>query len=348
MNVPFSHPSGGKAQKDGRKVRSCDEGTFTPSTTADDRGSAPPSVLRTPPESLPCMNQSGYGRMINVSSGGGSFSDKIPGPPAYGAARAGLNALTVAASRVAEGDAEVNAVRPGRVRTDAPTWTVPPLRSATEGQARSYGRLRRPDGDSTASCCQTAGSFPGEREEETAGRGLAMLSASGWAGPATGGRFDVVPRVSRVGWIRWALGRAAARDRDRRLRSASCVSSAPGCVSRMTPAAEGRGWPGPGACGYTPPHPGTDPAGTSPVRRTGHHRRASRKNRRLPGGLAGSDRPRSACAPLDPGGRGPHSPARAVVLAVPGAAARQARWYRGAAPHAVGHEPGRAGSASSS
>ena len=125
------------------------------------------------------MNQSGYGRMINVSSGGGSFSDKIPGPPAYGAARAGLNALTVAASRVAEGDAEVNAVRPGRVRTDAPTWTVPPLRSATEGQARSCGRLRRPDGDSTASCCQTAGSFPGEREEETAGRGLAMLSASG-------------------------------------------------------------------------------------------------------------------------------------------------------------------------
>ena len=32
------------------------------------------------------MNQSGYGRMINVSSGGGSFSDKIPGPSAYGAA----------------------------------------------------------------------------------------------------------------------------------------------------------------------------------------------------------------------------------------------------------------------
>ena len=29
MNVPFSHPSGGRAQKDGRKVRWCCQGTFT-------------------------------------------------------------------------------------------------------------------------------------------------------------------------------------------------------------------------------------------------------------------------------------------------------------------------------
>ena len=33
MNVPFSHPSGGRAQKDGRKVRWCCEGTFTLSRT---------------------------------------------------------------------------------------------------------------------------------------------------------------------------------------------------------------------------------------------------------------------------------------------------------------------------
>ena len=36
-NVPFSHPSEGRAQKDGRKVRSRWEGTFTSSTTVDDR-----------------------------------------------------------------------------------------------------------------------------------------------------------------------------------------------------------------------------------------------------------------------------------------------------------------------
>ena len=44
-NVPFSHPSGGKAQKDGRKVRSRDEGTFTSSTMVDVRR-APPGALR--------------------------------------------------------------------------------------------------------------------------------------------------------------------------------------------------------------------------------------------------------------------------------------------------------------
>lgn len=32
LNVPFSHPSEGGGQKDARKVRSCDEGTFTSST----------------------------------------------------------------------------------------------------------------------------------------------------------------------------------------------------------------------------------------------------------------------------------------------------------------------------
>ena len=41
VNVPFSHPSGGRAQKDGRKVRSCDEGTFTSSTAVDIRRGPP-------------------------------------------------------------------------------------------------------------------------------------------------------------------------------------------------------------------------------------------------------------------------------------------------------------------
>ena len=37
MNVLFSHPSELYPQKDGRKVRSCDEGTFTSSTAVDSR-----------------------------------------------------------------------------------------------------------------------------------------------------------------------------------------------------------------------------------------------------------------------------------------------------------------------
>ena len=49
VNVPFSHPSELYPQKDGRKVRSRDEGTFTSSTTADDRAAtrpAPPAPRR--------------------------------------------------------------------------------------------------------------------------------------------------------------------------------------------------------------------------------------------------------------------------------------------------------------
>ena len=43
VNVPFSHPSDLYPQKNGRKVRSRDEGTFTSSTVVDDRR-APPSA----------------------------------------------------------------------------------------------------------------------------------------------------------------------------------------------------------------------------------------------------------------------------------------------------------------
>ena len=39
MDVLFSHPSELRPQKDGRKVRPRDEGTFTSSTAADDQGS---------------------------------------------------------------------------------------------------------------------------------------------------------------------------------------------------------------------------------------------------------------------------------------------------------------------
>ncbi|RJF44701.1 SDR family NAD(P)-dependent oxidoreductase [Actinomyces sp. 2119] len=69
-------------------------------------------------EFLPKMNRRGQGRIINVSSGYGTFSDRISGPAAYGISKAALNALTVVASQEAEGNVEVNAVCPGWVRTD--------------------------------------------------------------------------------------------------------------------------------------------------------------------------------------------------------------------------------------
>ena len=50
MNVPFSHPSGGRGQKDGRKVRWCWEGTFTFRCAPGGRsGAAPVRACLCPP-----------------------------------------------------------------------------------------------------------------------------------------------------------------------------------------------------------------------------------------------------------------------------------------------------------
>ncbi len=66
---------------------------------------------------LPFMTSEGYGRVVNVSSGWGLFSEGLGGPGAYGVAKAALNALTFrAASEVGEG-VKINAVCPGWVRT---------------------------------------------------------------------------------------------------------------------------------------------------------------------------------------------------------------------------------------
>jgi NAD(P)-dependent dehydrogenase (short-subunit alcohol dehydrogenase family) len=63
------------------------------------------------------MERQGYGRIVNVSSGWGSFSEGLGGPGVYGIAKASLNALTVAAAREAPEGVKVNAMCPGWVRT---------------------------------------------------------------------------------------------------------------------------------------------------------------------------------------------------------------------------------------
>ncbi len=65
----------------------------------------------------PHMVEQGYGRVVNVSSGWGAFSDGVSGPGAYGVAKAALNALTVAAARTLPNSVKVNAMCPGWVRT---------------------------------------------------------------------------------------------------------------------------------------------------------------------------------------------------------------------------------------
>lgn len=68
---------------------------------------------------VPPMAERGWGRVVNVSSGTGSFAIGIAAQcPAYSVSKAALNALTVALAKETEGSGVlVNAVNPGLVRT---------------------------------------------------------------------------------------------------------------------------------------------------------------------------------------------------------------------------------------
>ena len=68
---------------------------------------------------VPGMVERGYGRVVNVSSGGGSFGEgsMMAGHAAYAVTKAALNALTVVTAEIVTGDVKVNAVCPGWVRT---------------------------------------------------------------------------------------------------------------------------------------------------------------------------------------------------------------------------------------
>ena len=66
---------------------------------------------------VPTMVRRGYGRVVNVSSGGGSFGEGL-GPAAYAVSKAALNVPTVKVAQAVRGDVKVNAMCPGWVRTD--------------------------------------------------------------------------------------------------------------------------------------------------------------------------------------------------------------------------------------
>ncbi len=66
---------------------------------------------------VPGMLQRGYGRVVNVSSGWGSFAEGMAGPAAYAVSKAALNALTLSLAHSVRGDVKVNACCPGWVKT---------------------------------------------------------------------------------------------------------------------------------------------------------------------------------------------------------------------------------------
>ena len=65
----------------------------------------------------PGMITRGYGRIVNVSSGWGSFAQGLGGPGMYGVTKAALNALTLRLARDLPASIKSNAMDPGWVRT---------------------------------------------------------------------------------------------------------------------------------------------------------------------------------------------------------------------------------------
>ena len=66
---------------------------------------------------LPHMTRAGQGRIINLSSGWGAYSEGMEGPGGYGVAKAALNALSYALPRDLPTGVSSNAMCPGWVHT---------------------------------------------------------------------------------------------------------------------------------------------------------------------------------------------------------------------------------------
>jgi NAD(P)-dependent dehydrogenase (short-subunit alcohol dehydrogenase family) len=66
---------------------------------------------------VPHWKETGWGRIVNLSSGWGSFAEGLGGPGAYGVAKAALNALTRALPRDLPAGVKINAACPGWVAT---------------------------------------------------------------------------------------------------------------------------------------------------------------------------------------------------------------------------------------
>ncbi len=64
------------------------------------------------------MCTQGYGRVVNLSSGWGAFSEGLDGPAAYAISKATLNAITKVSADAYQGNIKINAMCPGWVRTD--------------------------------------------------------------------------------------------------------------------------------------------------------------------------------------------------------------------------------------
>lgn len=107
---------------------------------------------------LPHWRGTGWGRIVNLSSGWGAHADGMQGPGAYGIAKAALNALTRALVRDLPPGVKINACCPGWVKTrmggpgadltpeegaDTPVWLA---LLPEDGPTGGFFRRRQPIG----------------------------------------------------------------------------------------------------------------------------------------------------------------------------------------------------------
>ena len=89
------------------------------------------------------MKARDWGRIVNISSDWGSFSQGLNGPGAYGVAKAALNALTHALPRDLPSTVKINACCPGWVNTRMGGTAAP--RTPEEGADTPLWLARLPD-----------------------------------------------------------------------------------------------------------------------------------------------------------------------------------------------------------
>lgn len=65
----------------------------------------------------PEMIKNNYGRIVNISSGWGSFDDGLSGPFSYSVSKATLNAMTLTIAKELPKNVKINSMCPGWVRT---------------------------------------------------------------------------------------------------------------------------------------------------------------------------------------------------------------------------------------